>query len=981
MKNWIKTILAVSVLCLSACSDDPDMGPLKRDTDAVELTYNTDATTRVSVRYAGSWSARVECVDENGTQVGSWFAISPSNGVGDGREYQWITVTAERNSGDKRTGYIYIKPANGQEMKVEVAQADGHFTVDAPKISGVLKSNSESTAMLEIKYDKAFGGETVEIMSSLGGDAAEGLSIVDKYETVIEREGSGTIVVPITGTPASLGKLLCHVTFKLNGDVAFQGDVEGSVSSSNEVFRMAFDLFVWGGDYPNNKKGPGPNGTAGANKDFNGTEPSEPDMITAGTDGTSDVFNTMGAEYRINRNVSDWSGLRVYEHPGYVKLGVTANGGWIMTPELGQLSAAPQTVVVSIDFLRFDGETGTYLVTAEGAGVVTNGEVNSTVLPAQTSAAGRKWTTLNFTVQDATNKTRIKIAAQTYNETGYRINIDNVVVMGAEQPAVTEKLPAPDLEKVTFTPADESIAFAWEGVKGATSYEVSLAQQNRPDYRKTIDTEDSSCEFTDLEPGFYIFTIRSLYAPNPEFNSDEVSKLVGTLGYVVAKLDAPEGLVYSDILPTGAKVAWGAVSGTGRYLVVVKTTEGSVQAFDKVVTAAECVVTGLTPGTDYVASVKALAGDGVTPNEFDSDEATITFTTSNPVPMTAPAARLYAKTHGYAVIEWEYSAEALAERAVSADDTLDFRLKDSSGTVIEERTITDNKAFAFARYKFYRFAFGGLTPGASYTMEMRRKASIGSALYVDSEWVSVPVTVDNAPSTAGYLLYADFENYPYGAQPQLCAYGLAIGSGITDHTTQMKFAVPGSKNTVYNPTAAWSNATFCAAYAPMFDAAELTNTAFNSNVSLAMGVVKFGGGSKPGCLTLPKLTDLTGATDIILEIDASPYYEPGSGANAGAMEYDQAAAEGIEFYVRVTGGTVTEADGATPGAGDVKLVNVTAADMGGVGAEALKKYINTTHTLKISGATAETRIMIHTDMTATANRRMWLDGVRIRTAN
>ena len=33
MKNWIKTMLFVSALCLAACSDDPDVAPLKRDTD------------------------------------------------------------------------------------------------------------------------------------------------------------------------------------------------------------------------------------------------------------------------------------------------------------------------------------------------------------------------------------------------------------------------------------------------------------------------------------------------------------------------------------------------------------------------------------------------------------------------------------------------------------------------------------------------------------------------------------------------------------------------------------------------------------------------------------------------------------------------------------------------------------------------------------------------------------------------------------
>lgn len=148
-------MLFVSALCLAACSDDPDVAPLKRDTDAVELTYNSGATTQISVRYAGSWSARVECTDGSGAPVNNWFSISPDNGVGNGRDYQWVTVTAERNPGDKRTGYIYLKPANGEEIKIEVAQADGHFSVNDPVISGTLKSNTESAAMLEIAYDKA----------------------------------------------------------------------------------------------------------------------------------------------------------------------------------------------------------------------------------------------------------------------------------------------------------------------------------------------------------------------------------------------------------------------------------------------------------------------------------------------------------------------------------------------------------------------------------------------------------------------------------------------------------------------------------------------------------------------------------------------------------------------------------------------------------------------------------------------------------
>lgn len=403
LKNHIGMVLALSAAAFAGCTDDQGVAPLRRDTDAVELTYNADASTRVSVRYEGAWQARVECPDASGEPGEAWFEVSPASGVGNGRDYQYVTVTARRNPGDRRTGYLYLS-GGGTEVAVEVSQADGHFSVADPVISGTLRSGTESAASLDIVYDKAFGGEQVEIEASLEGAAASGLQIESVTRMEIDREGSGTISVPITGTPGSLGDLVCRVKFSLNGEVKFEGEVQGSVSSSNELFRMGFDLFVWGGNYPTNQKGPGPNGSSTAGKEFNGTEPAEPDVITPGSDGTNDIFGTMTEEYRINRGVEKWEGKRVYEHPGYVKLGVTNNGGWIMTPELEQLSPVPETVVVSVDFLRFDNEEGTYIVSAEGAGTVLNGTVNAAVLPTQSSAADRKWKTLNFTVQNATTR-------------------------------------------------------------------------------------------------------------------------------------------------------------------------------------------------------------------------------------------------------------------------------------------------------------------------------------------------------------------------------------------------------------------------------------------------------------------------------------------------------------------------------------------------------------------------------------------------
>ena len=99
------------------------------------------------------------------------------------------------------------------------------------------------------------------------------------------------------------------------------------------------------------------------------------------------------------------------------------------------------------------------------------------------------------------------------------------------------------------------------------AYEASVAQQTRPDFRKTVETEDSNCEFADLEPGLYIFTVRALYAGNAEFNSDPTQKVVGTLGFAAEKLATPTELAAADVTSSGAKISWAEVSGAANYRV------------------------------------------------------------------------------------------------------------------------------------------------------------------------------------------------------------------------------------------------------------------------------------------------------------------------------------------------------------------------------------------------------------------------------
>lgn len=976
IQTCIKVTSILLALLVAGCEKGPQEVPLKRDTDAIELTYNEGASNRISVRYNGQWSTRIECADEAGNPVENWFSATPSEGSGNGDEYQWVELTAQRNPGDRRSGVLYLI-SGGNEYPVTVTQADGHFSIEDPVITGTLKSGTTSGAVLSITWDKAFGGEEITVTSLLSG-ASEGLEIENEYSTVIEQEGSGSISIPITGTPAALGELICSVTLTIDGEKVYEGDLSASISSSNEIFSMGFDLFIWGGNYPENKAGIGPNGSKGADKTFVGTEPAN-GTITAGNDGTNDVFKTMTEEYRVNRGVSDWEGERVYEHPGYVKLGVTANGGWIMTPELSGLSAAPEQVVVSIDFLRFDNENGTYIVSAEGAGSVVGGVVDSSVLPAQTSSSDREWKTLSFVVNDATNKTRIRIEAEQMGLTGYRINIDNIVVMGADKIEITEQLPPVDPETISYTPSENSIAFSWTGIEGATGYEVSIAKEESPDFKKTDTTPNAEYTFDNLDPGYYIFSIKAVYEPVQGFNSEVTEVRTGTLGYTVEKLDTPENLATGDITATGATVTWSAVSGCRFYRVAAKASDGT-EAESAVVSATEYTFTKLQQGQTYTATVRALVREDDMDNELNSDEASVQFTTADPDPLTKPTLEVYHKSYGLAVVEFGF------DESQQKDTKFNIRLSDDKG---KQRDYTEwnfgaSNGNSYRKYGT-RFLFGGLDPQTTYSVTIQR-VSLDKNAWKDSEWSDpLTFTTDAEPDKSGYLLWNDFDNHPWGGNGPMLAFGFVPSGSQTGFDIDEWQNLPMSTWTIANPVKNMNNLGtgvgdgdagkeyYHSQFMPGWDHEELSKNSldYTGNAYLCGGMMKFGATKKTGSLLLPAFTSLSSGSDLEVTLDAAPYTEPNR--ETYSLENSPYVYEGLTFTVEISGsGTITTADGQTINGTSAQLTNkeVTGADARGY-------YEYTSHTVKITGADATTRISIHTDENE-KSYRMWLDNVKVR---
>ena len=174
-------ILSAFAMSFSSCVKEEVNPNLRRDTDAVNIAYNEGATATVTVRYNGQWHA----VSES-----DWLSVSPDSSepvIGNGTDFQKVTITAKRNSGESREGSIRIVSENGTySASVKVTQADGQFTIEKPVLTGTLTKGESAAAAILVKYSKAAGGEKIVIEANISGDAA--LSIAQSTEFIDSSE-------------------------------------------------------------------------------------------------------------------------------------------------------------------------------------------------------------------------------------------------------------------------------------------------------------------------------------------------------------------------------------------------------------------------------------------------------------------------------------------------------------------------------------------------------------------------------------------------------------------------------------------------------------------------------------------------------------------------------------------------------------------------------------------------------------------------
>lgn len=215
----------MSAALAAGCSSDDDPY-FARENDRLAFDCN-EQTVAQSLQCEGAWS-----IDYDGND---WISVTPDSGVGSG-EVEFLTIGVGYNRGGERSGTIYVD-FNGRAYPIRITQGACDFAYGALSSTGTLVQGAESDFVLLLAYANANGDESVALSCRMTG-AAEGLAAADCTFDKFEK-GSGTIALPVTGTPARAG----DVFFELFVDGVSRGTVKSSVVADLTSVPVGFP--VW----------------------------------------------------------------------------------------------------------------------------------------------------------------------------------------------------------------------------------------------------------------------------------------------------------------------------------------------------------------------------------------------------------------------------------------------------------------------------------------------------------------------------------------------------------------------------------------------------------------------------------------------------------------------------------------------------------------------------------------------------------------
>ena len=214
----ILALFAVASLVFAACNkpsvpDEFSLSKTEITAAAPEASFNIAVTANCAWTVSNSLD---------------WVTVTPESGNGDGA----ISVKVSENTGDDRTGSFTVKGGSLEPVAVTVSQsgAPSNLVFGEPVLVGKLQVGKASEAKIEIPYTGSNGKEiiefTVEVSSTFENESNKGIEST-KYTPDSFAKGDGKVIIPINGTPETLG----HVTIKVKAaDAKVGSDLEARVT-------------------------------------------------------------------------------------------------------------------------------------------------------------------------------------------------------------------------------------------------------------------------------------------------------------------------------------------------------------------------------------------------------------------------------------------------------------------------------------------------------------------------------------------------------------------------------------------------------------------------------------------------------------------------------------------------------------------------------------------------------------------------------
>ena len=141
--------------------------------------------------------------------------LSDTLGKGNGTTRESIKVTASRNLGAARQGEIVLHAA-GKDLSIVIKQDEGTLILGNPSVSGTyMAKQAIENGSISIPYTKGSIGQKITFTTVVSGNAASGIAIAASAVTLDSEEG--TVVIPVTGTPATSGDVLFTVSTNVQG--------------------------------------------------------------------------------------------------------------------------------------------------------------------------------------------------------------------------------------------------------------------------------------------------------------------------------------------------------------------------------------------------------------------------------------------------------------------------------------------------------------------------------------------------------------------------------------------------------------------------------------------------------------------------------------------------------------------------------------------------------------------------------------------